>query len=92
MAFFSQTVRKLKSTCDNLLDDCVVTLFSGKAVHVEGHRGITLFSDNEIILKKRKGVVSILGNNLTITELGESDVYVSGCIEGVINGFKNGGK
>ena len=91
MAFFEQIVNKLKSTYDDLLDDFILTVFSGKGVHVEGHRGVTFFSNSEIIVKKRKGVISIFGKDLTITEFSESDLYVSGKIEGVLDGLSNGG-
>ncbi len=90
MAFFKLTANKIKLSESELLADCIVSVYSAKGVHLEGHKGVLVFSEEEIVFKRKKGAITILGKNLNISEISSTDAYVSGEIESVIMGRKNG--
>ena len=60
-----------------------VSVYGGRGVHVEGHKGVSFMSGEEMIFKTKKGVLSIRGMGLKILEIGENDAYITGVIKGV---------
>ena len=80
MAFLFLTANKIKSNLNELIVDPTITLYYGKGAHLEGHKGVISFSKEEIIFKMNKGLIIIVGKNLTITDLTKTDAYVKGNI------------
>lgn len=66
---------------DILLDVAKVTLIGGVQVHVEGHRGVLLFTSDAIVIRTRAGALSIKGRELIIGGIYRELVVVEGRIE-----------
>lgn len=60
-----------------------ITILGKCGVIIEGHRGIMLFSDEEIKLRIKGGYISVTGELLSLSEVSESEAVVSGRIKGV---------
>lgn len=83
MAFYELTGKKLKVNLSELFEDCSVTLYCNSGVHVEGHKGIMLFSNEEIVFKGKRKEISVYGNHLKLREITDSDAYITGDVNGV---------
>ena len=58
----------------------VVELLGEGRVLIEGHRGVSAYSDQEIEVKTRLGVVRISGCNLKLTNMSTYRLVISGSI------------
>ena len=58
----------------------VVELLGEGRVLIEGHRGVSAYSDQEIEVKTRLGVVRIYGCNLKLTNMSTYRLVISGSI------------
>ena len=58
----------------------VVELLGEGRVLIEGHKGVAAYSDQEITVKTRLGVVKIAGSNLKLTSMSASRLVISGSI------------
>ena len=54
--------------------------YGGKMLVIEGHKDILLMTDENIVLKLKKGDLSIKGNNLFVSELGQNSIIIKGNI------------
>lgn len=60
-----------------------VELLSNKYVVINGHKGISGYDDEVISVKIKNGLIKVLGCNLKLATLTDSEVYISGNIKGV---------
>lgn len=58
----------------------VVELLGEGRVLIEGHRGVSAYSDREIDIKTHLGVVRISGCNLKLTKMSAFRLVISGSI------------
>ena len=58
----------------------VVELLGEGRVLIEGHKGVAAYSDQEITVKTRLGVVRIVGSNLELTSMSAHRLVISGYI------------
>ena len=58
----------------------VVELLGEGRVLIEGHKGVSAYSDQEIEVKTRLGVVKISGCNLKLTNMSTYRLVISGSI------------
>ena len=58
----------------------VVELLGEGRVLIEGHKGVAAYSDQEITVKTRLGVVRIVGSNLKLTSISAHRLVISGYI------------
>ena len=54
------------------------TNYSNKYVVIDGIKELLLSSETEIIVKIKKGELSVKGNNLLIKELSKDQIFISG--------------
>lgn len=80
MAFYQLTAKKIKTSISNALDSFTLTIYFGQGAHVEGHNGLMSYSPQEIVFKKKKGLVKLVGEKLSLTEISKTDAYVKGRI------------
>lgn len=59
------------------------SVFGGTTVVVEGHKGITNYSDNEISFRLSDGVLTIAGSDLKIKCLSKNFAVITGRINNV---------
>lgn len=57
-----------------------VTLFAGRAVVVEGHKGLTSVGEAEVVLRISRAKLRITGRNLSISEMNGDEAYITGKI------------
>lgn len=60
-----------------------VILSSNKFAFVEGQLGIILCNDKTIKMKVKGGILSILGNNLSVKDLDKGEILVQGDINNI---------
>ena len=72
---------EIKSCVGEIKNKYNIVNMSGKLVYVEGHKGLALLSKNIICLKIKKGSIKVEGENLSLKELYEECVKISGKIE-----------
>ena len=58
----------------------VVELLGEGRVLIEGHKGVCAYSDHEIDVKTRLGIVKISGCNLKLTNMSTQRLVISGVI------------
>ena len=58
----------------------VVELLGEGRVLIEGHKGVAAYSDQEITVKTRLGVIRISGSNLKLTSMSVYRLVISGSI------------
>ena len=58
----------------------VVELLGEGRVLIEGHKGVSAYSDSEIDVKTRLGIVKISGSNLKLTNMSAYRLVISGAI------------
>ena len=54
--------------------------YGGKLLVVQGHKDILLMTGEQIVLKLKKGDLSIKGNNLGVDELSPNSIIIKGSI------------
>lgn len=62
-----------------------ISIFDGKYVYVEGHRGIERYSEEEVVVrlnKKKKAVIT--GENLFIKEANADEIFIVGNVRNVV--------
>lgn len=57
--------------------------FGGKVVYIENFVKIITFTKEEIVLKLRKGMIKVVGQELFIEELNKASLLIRGSIKGV---------
>ncbi|HOO22849.1 MAG TPA: YabP/YqfC family sporulation protein [Clostridia bacterium] len=58
-----------------------VTVCSFRGVFIEGHKGLLVFTNNEILLKIGKEKLKISGADLKINEVSSDEIYIRGDIK-----------
>lgn len=77
--FFNEIKKSVKKVSDryNLVN------LSGEILYVEGQKGVTLLSSNVIAFKVKDGRINVYGKKLSLTELADDTLKISGCIDKV---------
>ncbi|MBR3684764.1 MAG: YabP/YqfC family sporulation protein [Clostridia bacterium] len=57
-----------------------VTFKGGKELLIEGHKGLSEYSLNQIVVRVRGGRLLILGEQLEITEINNEELLIKGVI------------
>lgn len=83
MAFYKDIGEKLKTDLATLLSSFSVSVYGGTGAHIEGHKGIGYMAEDEIVFKTKKGMVTLKGERLKVSEIGITDAYVTGKIKEV---------
>ena len=61
----------------------LVEILGEHRVLIENHNGVAGYSNNEICVKVRFGVIKISGQDLALARMTGEQLVVSGCIDGV---------
>lgn len=61
----------------------VVTVTGCRKVHIENHKGIIGYADNEISINCGKVILQIVGSGLELKGMTEAEVLVTGTVEAV---------
>ena len=83
MAFNDLTWEKLGLSSVELTGGYSYTVYNGRGVHVEGHKGVIYMGDEEIVFRIKKGYITVSGEGLLLSELDGYDAYVKGKIKSV---------
>ena len=73
-----ESASSLGLTVSEIFSGYRFTVYSGHGIHVEGHKGVLFFDDGCVIE----------GEGLTIKELSDQDIYVSGNVLSLTLGEK----
>ena len=60
-----------------------ITLFGFCGVHIEGHDGVTEYSEESVSVKIKKKTLSVRGCGLKIREITKDELFLSGKIRGL---------
>ena len=80
MSFFNDIILKLGLNIDDSIGGHKITIVDSKGVLVEGHKGLLDYGKNKISIKLKKGNIIINGENLSVIELNEEELFVKGNI------------
>lgn len=80
--FFKEIAQKIDVEQD-LINEFNIVNMSGKAVYIEGHKGVTLISSEMISFKIKNGRVVIEGDKLSLKELSQNTILLQGKIKKV---------
>lgn len=80
--FMDEIKEKLK--LDDVLCPYSVTVLGNYAVAVDGVKNVVLSASTEVRIRVKGGIISILGNELNVTEIGADGVYVRGKINSLV--------
>lgn len=80
--FFKEISEKIDFDHD-LINEFNIVNMSGKALYVEGHKGVTSISSEMVAFKIKRGRVVIEGDKLTLKELSQNTILLQGKIKKV---------
>lgn len=64
--------------------------YGGKFICVQNFKDILVYSKEEIVLKLKSGEISLIGKEMTIKELSDNYIVISGVIKNVeVNGVED---
>ena len=78
--FFKEISEKIDLDHD-LINEFNIVNMSGKALYVEGHKGVTLISSETVAFKIKRGRVVVEGDKLTLKELSQNTILLQGKIK-----------
>lgn len=78
MSFYNEIVFKLGLSPEECVGGDRVSIFEGKGVLIEGHKGIFSFSPEKITVRMKKRYVSIHGAGLKVIEINSDELYIGG--------------
>ena len=64
-------------------DTPLVEICDNKRVLIENHRGIVCYGVNEIIVRVKKGCISVLGSHLCLARMNKTKLVICGDIHSV---------
>ncbi len=82
MSYKSEILEKLKNN-SNSIEPYNITTGKGYVV-VEGHKGLLQFDSAKVVVKLKKGSVSIVGDGLVIASSQSKELVVKGAIKNII--------
>lgn len=81
MSYKSEILEKLKNN-SNSIEPYNITAGNGYVV-VEGHKGLLQFDSAKVVVKLKKGSVSIVGDGLVIASSQSKELVVKGAIKNI---------
>lgn len=80
--FFDEIKNKV-SFKEDVLNDYNIVNISGKIVYIEGHKGLLILSEKNVVCKLKRGQIEVCGSGLYLAELSENTILIQGKIERV---------
>ena len=80
--FFDEIKAKMGIKEDALYDYNIVNI-SGRLLYAEGHRGLVVLSEKQVVFKLKKGQAVVEGRGLMLAELAENTLFIKGKINKV---------
>lgn len=75
---------KLDLPREVVMDLPKITIIANTEINIEGHKGILMFTENEIQVNTKQGIVVVTGRNLEISYLGGSTITLKGFFNSVL--------
>lgn len=76
--FFDEIKKEL---CPSLQDDYQCVFIGGNVLYVEGHKGLVKLSNELVMFKTKKKILSVSGANLKLKVLSKTTLSITGEIE-----------
>ncbi len=80
MAFFDD-IRNLLPITQR---DAPIQLIDNSYAVINAHKGLKVYTDNEIVFSYKESFIKLVGNGLKIVYLSNAEAYVEGVIKGVL--------
>ncbi|MBO5394434.1 MAG: hypothetical protein J6A28_00820 [Clostridia bacterium] len=77
--FFDEIKAKMGIKDDALYDYNIVNV-SGRLLYAEGHKGLVVLSDRQIVFKLKSGQAVVEGSGLILAELAQNTLFIKGKI------------
>lgn len=74
---------KLDIPIDAIIDIPKIIITGKEEVTIENHKGIVAFSEHEIKISSKKGIIKIQGNNFEIFYMGSNSLTINGEIKAI---------
>lgn len=82
---FKQLMENLDIDASSAMGEFKLSLFGFRAMMIENYTKIVVYSKEKIVLKCKKGFVTIEGDNFNIKEMGKTDLTIVGQIKSIVN-------
>ena len=77
---FFYEIKKKINTKNGDFESYNIVNISGKALYIEGHKGLLVLSNEKIVVKLKQAQVEVLGRELFLAELTENTLLIEGKI------------
>ncbi|MGM9979234.1 MAG: sporulation protein YqfC [Clostridium sp.] len=74
---------KLDMSIDAMIDIPKIIITGKEEITIENHKGIVAFSEDEIKVSSKKGIIKIQGNNFEIFYMGSNSLTINGEIRAI---------
>lgn len=88
-SYINEICNVCKLPFNEIINDYKVIQISNKAIVVNNYIKILDYSSNKISLKVKKDILSILGNDLYISQINQGEIVIKGIIYSCGVGDKN---
>ncbi len=78
MSFFNNALIKLGLNIDDCIGGDKVTLIDGIGCHIEGQKGISNISQENICVKTAKHLLVIEGQDLNVVSISTDEIFIVG--------------
>jgi sporulation protein YqfC len=82
MAYY-EDMNKYLDLPEGLLMNSLIQIINGKYCIVNGHKGISEYSEERVTIRLKKGMAQVDGVELKISALTATELYISGIIKGI---------
>ena len=80
---FSEDFERVFSPAKEWLDGSEISLKGRSFTVISGHKGLSRLSSEEIVVRLKKGCVSIKGSSMKVAKASPDEIYLSGEISSV---------
>ena len=60
-----------------------IQIYSNRTVNIEGNCNVLNYSDEKVAINTQNSILNICGSDLSISEFGEQNLNITGCIKSV---------
>ena len=75
--------QKLDIPIEVMIDIPKIIITGNEEITIENHKGIVAFSEHEIKVSSKKGIIKIQGNNFEIFYMGSNSLTINGEIRAI---------
>lgn len=84
MSFYNEILARLSITPEESIGGTKITVVDFRGVLIEGHKGLYLYSEDEISVNLKKSRITLRGKGLHFSEINGDEIYITGEIKEIV--------